>query len=291
LTNFAFYPIIRAVNIFTLFAFISSHFNHLKVTQKGGLKENSMNLPSIVEMLQAGVHFGHQVSRWHPKMEPYIFTQRNGVHVIDLEKTRKILAETLEEAKKMASEGKNILFVTTKPQAKALVKEVAEDAGMPYLTDRWIGGLLTNFAEIKKLIGKYNRLNAEKASGELEKYTKKEQLDIAKQIEKMDTYLYGLKDLKKLPDAIFIPALQREKTAVIESNRMGVDIFGVCDTNANPEKASYIIPANDDGVRSIEMIVKLFGEAVKEGKAEWEKKQKDVVGKNPSTKAPVAPKK
>ena len=235
-----------------------------------------MNLPSIVEMLQAGVHFGHQVSRWHPKMKPYIFTQRNGVHVINLEKTRQILAETLETVKKMAADGKVILFVTTKPQAKEIVKSAAEKCGSPYLTNRWIGGMITNFEEIKKLINKYNRLTAEKESGELEKYTKKEQLDITKQLEKMGLYLGGLKDLKKLPDVIFIPALQREKTAVTESSKVGVEIVGVCDTNANPEKATYIIPANDDGVRSIEMIVNLVSEAVSEGKAELEKKQLDI---------------
>ncbi|MFH0857393.1 MAG: 30S ribosomal protein S2 [Candidatus Magasanikbacteria bacterium] len=235
-----------------------------------------MTIPSIVEMLQAGVHFGHQVSRWHPKMKPYIFTQRNGVHVIDLDKTRKILVETLEDVKKMASEGKTILFVTTKPQAKEIVKKAALDCGMPFLTDRWIGGLLTNFPEIKKLIQKYNRLHEEKASGELEKYTKKEQLDIAKLLEKMDTYLVGLKDLRKLPDAIFVPALQREKTTVVEATRVGVEIIGIADTNANPEKAKYVIPANDDGVRSIELMVNLMAVTIKEGKAEWDKKQNDI---------------
>jgi small subunit ribosomal protein S2 len=240
------------------------------------VKGKYMNLPSIVEMLQAGVHFGHQVSRWHPKMKPYIFTQRNGVHVINLEKTRQILAETLETVKKMASEGKVILFVTTKPQAKEIVKSAAEKCGTPYLTTRWIGGMITNFKEIQKLINKYNRLTAEKESGELEKYTKKEQLDIAKQLEKMGLYLGGLKELKKLPDVIFVPALQREKTAVTEAGKVGVEIVGVCDTNANPEKANYIIPANDDGVRSIEMIVNLVSEAVSEGKAELEKKQLDI---------------
>lgn len=230
-----------------------------------------MNIPSILEMLQAGVHFGHQTSRWHPKMKDFIYTDRNGVHVIDLEKTQVELTKVLPQIKQMAAEGKTILFVSTKPQAREIVKAAALDCGMPFLTDRWLGGMLTNFAEIRKLIKKYVMLKDQQATGELEKYTKKEQLDIAKELEKMDLYLGGLVTLTKMPDALFLPAMQREKTAVMEANRMNVPIVAVCDTNANPEKASYVIPANDDAVNSIKMIVNLVAEAVKEGKMEIEK--------------------
>ncbi|MCB9798433.1 30S ribosomal protein S2 [Candidatus Nomurabacteria bacterium] len=235
-----------------------------------------MQVPTIVEMLQAGVHFGHQTSRWHPKMKPFIFTQRNGVHVIDLEKTQAQLEETLAAIKGLASDGKTILFVSTKPQAREIVKKAASDCGMPYLVDRWIGGMLTNFSEIKKLIDNYNMLTEQRESGELEKYTKKEQLEIAKNLEKMSSYIGGLVDLKKLPDAIFIPALQREKTAVVEANKVGVPIIGIADTNANPDKADYIIPANDDAVKAIDMMVGLVRDAISEGKAEFEKKSKTV---------------
>lgn len=227
-----------------------------------------MKIPSLTEMLEAGVHFGHQISRWHPKMEPFIFTQRNGVHIIDLEATEKQLQETLAEVKQMAKEGKNILFVTTKPQAREIVKAAAMDAGMPYLVDRWIGGLLTNFTEIKRLIKKYAMLKEQQANGELERYTKKEQLRIGKELVKMDQSLAGLVSLEKMPDVIFIPALQREKTVVVEANKMRVPIIGVCDTNANPDKADYVIPANDDAINSIKMMVNLVAEAVKEGKKE-----------------------
>ncbi len=230
-----------------------------------------MKLPSILEMLQAGVHFGHQVSRWHPKMKQYIFTERNGVHVIDLEKTQAKLKEVLESIKKLASEGKLILFVTTKPQAKKIVKEAAESCGMPYMTERWLGGMLTNFPEVKRLLKKYNTLKAEKESGELEKYTKKEQLEFIKDLEKKDTYLAGIASLEKMPDLIFLPSLQKEKTAVTEANRMHVPVIAICDTNANPSKADYVIPANDDAVNSIRMIVNLVAEAVKEGRLEYEK--------------------
>lgn len=231
-----------------------------------------MKIPTLLEMLQAGVHFGHGVSRWHPKMKPYIFTQRNGVHILNLEETQKKLEQTLQEVKKMAAEGKQILFITTKPQAREIVKKAALDCNMPYLIDRWIGGLLTNFPEIKKLLKKYISLKEQEESGALEKYTKKEQLKIRKELEKMDATLLGLVSIQKIPDAIFIPALQREKTAVTEANRMNVPVIGVCDTNANPEKADYIIPANDDAIKSITMIVGLVADAIKEGREEYEKK-------------------
>jgi len=230
-----------------------------------------MKIPSIMEMLKAGVHFGHQVSRWHPKMKPFIFTQRNGVHVINLEKTQEILKGTLEDVKNLAKDGKVILFISTKPQAHDLVKEAAIECGMPYLVDRWIGGLLTNFQEIRKLIRQYNTLKEQQKTGELEKYTKKEQLEISKKLVKMDMSLIGLTTLDKMPDVLFVPALQREKTAVTEARKTGVEVIGIVDTNANPDMADYIIPANDDAVNSIAMMVKLVSEAVKEGKSQIEK--------------------
>ncbi len=232
-----------------------------------------IKIPSLVEMLQAGVHFGHQVSRWHPKMKPFIFTERNGVHIINLEETRSRLESVLETVRQMAADGKLILFVTTKPQAKAIVKAAAIDCGMPYLVERWVGGLLTNFSEIRKLLKKYISLKEQQANGELERYTKKEQLEIGKELEKMDGTLGGLVALQRLPDALFVPAVQREKTAMTEANSTHVPVIGVCDTNANPDKVEYVIPANDDAVNAITMIVGLVAEAVKEGRSEWEKKQ------------------
>ena len=235
-------------------------------------------------MLQAGVHFGHQVSRWHPKMKQYIFAERNGVHIIDLEKTQAQLEEVLPLVEQMTKEGKKILFVSTKPQARDIVKDAAIDAGQPYLVDRWVGGLLTNFSEIKKLIKKYLTLKEQKESGELERYTKKEQLDIERDMEKMEGMIGGLLDLTDLPDVIFLPAFQREKTAFIEANTMGVPIIAVCDTNANPVKADYIIPANDDAVNAIRMMVTLVGEAAKRGVAEAAKRGADAVVSTPGTK-------
>lgn len=222
-------------------------------------------------MLQAGVHFGHKVSRWHPKMKPFIFSQRNQIHIIDLEVTKAQLESVLPEVKKMAADGKKILFVSTKPQAREIVKAAAKECGMPYLTDRWIGGMLTNFAEIRKLIRKYSSLVDQQEKGELEKYTKKEKLEIERQIEKMEKYLGGLTTLARMPDALFVPAVQREKTAITEANRMGIPVVGICDANANPSKVAHVIPANDDAVKSIELMVSVVRDAVKEGVAEYEK--------------------
>jgi len=246
------------------------HYPGCKKEVKG---KCNMKTPQLVDMLQAGLHFGHKVCRWHPKMKPFIYTERHGVHVIDLEKTQIEMEKTLVAVKKMASEGKIILFVSTKPQAKQIVEDAAKDAGMPFLVDRWVGGLLTNFSEIKKLIKKYVSLKEKQANGELEKYTKKEQVKIGKDLEKMDKTLAGLATLTKMPDVIFVPAMQREKTAVIEANKTGVTIVAVCDTNANPTKADYIIPANDDAVNAIKMVVELVGKAAKEGRLEYEKNQ------------------
>lgn len=234
-----------------------------------------MQVPSLVEMLEAGAHFGHKKSRWHPKMQPFIFGDRHGIHIINLEETQKQLETVLASVKQMAKEGKVILFVSTKPQAREIVKAAALDCGAPFLTDRWLGGMLTNFSEMKRLIKKYLRLKEEQATGELEKYTKKERLEIGKEIEKMDTYLSGLSSLEKLPDALFLPSVQQEKTAMTEAAAMKVPVIGICDSNANPRFVEYVIPANDDAVKSITMMVNLVAAAVKEGKAEREKEMKE----------------
>lgn len=228
-------------------------------------------LPSLQELLEAGVHFGHQRSRWHPKMKPYIFGARGGVQIINLEKTLEELEKTLAFVKRLAGEGGTILFVGTKRQAREIIKSAAEKCSMPYLVERWIGGMLTNFPEVKRRLKKYHSLKDQIASGELQKYTKKEQLDIEKDIVKMDKYLSGINKLEKIPEALFIADMRTEKTAIAEAHKTNVTIVGVCDTNVNPLEADYIIPANDDAVNSIKIIVELVGEAIAEGRAEFEK--------------------
>ena len=230
-------------------------------------------MPTLLEMLKAGVHFGHQKSRWHPKMEQFIFGVRNGVHIIDLEKTQEQLEKSLNYVRNLAAKGQVILFVGTKRQAREITKEAAINCEMPYLVERWIGGLLTNFDEVKRRLKKYHNLKEMFASGEIEKYTKKEQVTMKKQLEKLDKYLIGLTTLDKMPDALFIADMRTEKTALAEAERTEVPTVAVCDTNVNPEQVNYAIPANDDAVNSIKLITDLVAEAVKEGKKEFEKKK------------------
>lgn len=229
------------------------------------------NIPSLLEMLKAGAHFGHQNSKWHPKMKPYIYGSKNGVHVIDLERTQAELEKALEYVKDLAAKGKVVLFVGTKRQAQVPIKAAAESCGMPFLTERWIGGLLTNFGEARDRLKKYRTLKDQVATGEIEKYTKKEQVELKKKLAKMEKYLSGLINLEKMPDALYIADMRIAKTAVAEANRVNVPIVGVCDSNVNPEKAAFVIPANDDAVNSIKMFADLIAAAINVGKTEFEK--------------------
>ena len=233
-------------------------------------------MPELQELLKCGVHFGHQSSRWHPKMEPYIYGVRNGIHIIDLEKTVRHMERALSFAKSIAARGGVILFVGTKEQAQEIVKKYAEDCGMPYVNQRWLGGLLTNFPVVLKLIKKYNDLKMKQQTGKLAKYTKKEQVYFDKQIVKMDNNIGGIAKLDKLPDAIFILDLKKEKTSFLEAVARNVPIIAVCDTNVNPADVGYPIPANDDATKSIDILFRLMSEAIKEGKAEGEKDVKKV---------------
>lgn len=232
-----------------------------------------VKIPTLLEMLKAGVHFGHQRSRWHPQMKPFIFGTRNGVHIIDLDKTAEELHKALEYVKTLASQGKVILFVGTKKQAREAVKAAAIASGMPHIVERWIGGLLTNFGEFKKRMKKYKSLKEMVATGEIEKYTKKEQGEIKKEIEHMDKYLLGLESLEKMPDALYIADVRVEKTAMAEAQKMHVPTVAVCDSNVNPNKVTYPIPSNDDAVQAITMMVNLVAEAVQEGAADYVKQK------------------
>jgi len=247
------------------------------------IRKYMSKMPTLLEMLKAGAHFGHQKSRWHPKMAQYLFGSRNGVHIIDLEKSLVEMEKVYEYVKSLAANGKLILFVGTKRQARDIVKAAAEKCEMPYAVERWIGGLLTNFDEVKKRIKKYLQMKEEVRTGEVEKYTKKEQIEFKKELEKMDVYLSGLVKLEKMPEAIYVSDMRVEKTAIAEAQRTGIKVVGVCDSNVNPEKANFIIPANDDAVNAIRIIADLMAEAVNEGKKEWEKKKAEIK----EEKAPV----
>jgi len=223
-------------------------------------------IPTIEEMLKAGMHFGHRTSKWHPKMEPFIFTQRDGVYIIDLIKSRKMLESALEFIKKFASEGKTIMFVGTKMQAKKIIKNLGLETGMPYVSEKWMGGCLTNFLVIKKLIKKYNDLLADKDAGRLNKYTKKERLDLDKEMAKLEIKVGGLVNMNKLPDAIFIWDIKTNNTAVTEAKKKNIPIIAVCDTNVNPTGINYVIPANDDATKTIRLLLNTVKETIKEGK-------------------------
>ncbi len=229
-------------------------------------------MPTILELLQAGVHFGHQKGRWHPKMKEYIFTERGGVHIIDLEKTLIKLEEATDFLRNIAQKGGVVLFVGTKKQGQKMIKKYADESGMPYIIERWIGGLFTNFSNVGKLVKKYRKLKEEMASGALAKYTKKEQVDFNKEIERLGKFVGGLGDMRKIPEAVIILDAKKEKTAIVEARKKGVPIVGFCDSNINPELFDYPIPANDDAVKSIDLITGLLAEAILEGKAKQEAK-------------------
>lgn len=223
-------------------------------------------VPTIEQMLKAGMHFGHRTSKWHPKMAPYIFTARNGVHVIDLVKSRTMLENSLEFITKFTKEGKVVLFVGTKPQVKGPMKAMAAEIGAPYITEKWMGGCLTNFDVIKKMINKYVGMQKDKQTGKLDKYTKKERLDIDRDIARLELKVGGLTNMTKMPDAIFVWDIKVEKTAVQEAQKKNIPVIAICDTNVNPTGINYIIPSNDDATKTVKLILNAIKETVLEAK-------------------------
>lgn len=220
------------------------------------------NIPTLEEMLKAGMHFGHRTNRWHPKMEQYIFTTKNGVYIIDLKKSQKKLEEALEFISKLVSENKSVLFVGTKNQVSLPMKKMAEEVGQPYIVGKWLGGYLTNFLIVKKLVKKYQDLVEKKESGRLEKYTKKERLEFDRQISKLRERVGGLTNLNKLPDALFIWDIREEETAVKEARQKNIPIIAICDTNVNPELVNYPIPGNDDSTKTIAVIMEAIRKTI-----------------------------
>lgn len=222
--------------------------------------------PSVEEMLKAGVHFGHRTSRWHPKMQPYIFGVRSGIHVIDVEKTQVKLEEAMQFVTDLVARGGNIVFVGTKKQITDVVAKSAQACGMPYVNNRWLGGTFTNFPEIQKLIKNYLDLMDKREKGELKKYTKFEQVQFDKKIEDLEDKIGGISSLKKLPEAVFVFDVRNEKTAIDEAKYTGVKVVAICDTNVNPHDIDHVIPANDDSIASLELMSRMVAEAVNEGK-------------------------
>ena len=218
---------------------------------------------SMKLLLEAGVHFGHQTNKWNPKMKPYIFGARNGIYIIDLQQTVGLFQTAYQFIVDTVAGGGEILFVGTKKQAQESVHDESERCSMPYVHQRWLGGMLTNFAQMQKRVYKLKDLKAKRESGELKKYTKREQLLIDREIAQLEKFLGGVADMGKLPDALLVVDTHREEVAVREANKMGIPVVGMVDTNGDPARVDYIIPVNDDAVKSIELVVKAVASAIK----------------------------
>lgn len=216
----------------------------------------------LEDMLRSGVHFGHLARRWCPKMKPYIFMEKNGVHIIDLKKTLVMAEEAMKAIEAIAQTGREIMFVGTKKQAKSIIAGEAERAGMPFVSERWLGGMLTNFSTIRQSIRRMNAIDRMEADGTFDMITKKERLMLMREKDKLMRILGGISDMTRLPAALFVVDIKKEHIAIREARSLGIPIFALVDTNCDPEEVDYVIPANDDAIRSIELMVKAVADAI-----------------------------
>lgn len=220
----------------------------------------------LTDLLNAGAHFGHLTRRWNPKMKPFIFMERNGIHIIDLKKTQELLESAYNAAANIAAEGKRFLFVGTKKQAQEVVKEEAMRCGEFYVTERWLGGMLTNFSTIRKSVKRLSNIEKMEADGTYDKLTKREVMRLEREKEKLHSYLSGVIDMTRLPGALFVVDIKKEDIAVKEARRLGIPVFAIVDTNVDPDGIDHPIPANDDAIKSIQLITKVIADAVLEGR-------------------------
>ena len=221
---------------------------------------------SMKQLLEAGVHFGHQTRRWNPKMAPYIFTERNGIYIIDLQKTVKKIEEAYDFVRDLSAEGGTILFVGTKKQAQDSIKEEAERVGMYYVNARWLGGMITNFTTIRRRVDRLSNLRKMQEDGTFDLLPKKEVIKLNLEIEKLEKFLGGIKDMKKLPSALFIVDPRKEHIALAEAKKLGIPVIAIVDTNCDPDVVDYVIPGNDDAIRAVKLISEIIGNAVLEGR-------------------------
>jgi len=242
---------------------------------------------NVKDLLEAGVHFGHLTRKWNPNMAPYIFMEKNGIHIIDLHKTAVKLEEAANALGKIAASGRKILFVATKKQAKEVVAKHAESVGMPYITERWPGGMLTNFVTIRKAVKKMNAIDRMKKDGTFETLSKKERLQVDRQRAKLERDLGSIADMTRIPSAIFIVDTVREHIAVAEAQKLGIPIFAMVDTNSDPREVDFPIPANDDASKSIDIILSNVVESIKEGLSA-RKAEKDKTKEEPKEEAQAA---
>ncbi len=226
-----------------------------------------MGETTLKDLLEAGVHFGHQTKRWNPKMKPFIFAEKNGVHIIDLRKTLESAERVRTVVRELGAQGKTVLFLGTKTQAKTAVKEEAARCNMPYVTERWLGGTLTNFGTIRKSLGKLEYLESLESEGKISQFSKKEALKLQKEKEKLLRALGGIRQMDRLPALVFVIDTKKEYNAVREARKLGIPIVGLIDTNADPGEVDYPIPSNDDAMRAIRLFCRLIADAVIEGRA------------------------
>ena len=220
----------------------------------------------LKDLLEAGVHFGHQTRKWNPKMKPYIFIARGGIYIIDLQRTLKALNRACDFLKTVGAKGGTVLFVGTKKQAKVAIREMAEKADMPYVTERWLGGMLTNHQTIYKSVQKLDEIEAMMNDGRMETFSKKEQLQFSRQFEKLNTNRGGIRKMKGVPDAVFIVDTAEEETAVREASKLGIPVIGIVDTNCDPTLVNFPIPGNDDAIRAISLFTRVVADSIAEGR-------------------------
>jgi len=245
-----------------------------------------MQKPTFQQLLDAGVHFGHLKRKWNPAMAPYIFMERNGIHIIDLHKTIAKLDETAAAMKQIAKSGRDILFVATKKQAKEIIASKVSAVGMPYITERWWGGMLTNFSTLRRAIKKITTIEKMEKNGTFDKLSKRERLQLSREKEKLVKRLGSVTNMTKLPAAIFIVDVLKEKIAVKEAQKLSMPIFAMVDTNSNPKGIDYIVPSNDDASQSIEIVIDVMTQAIKEGVAE-RKAERDQKSTEKKAKTPI----
>lgn len=249
-----------------------------------------MQIPSFDQLLEATCHFGHLKRKWNPAMAPYIFMERNGIHIIDLYKTQAKLEEAATALKNIAKSGKKVLFVATKKQAKQVVADRAQSVEMPFVIERWPGGMLTNFPTIRKAVKKMATIDKMSKDGTFDNMSKREKLQITRQRAKLEKNLGSIADLNRLPSALFVVDVMKEHIAVAEANRLGIPVFGIVDTNSNPDNVDFVIPANDDASKSIDIILATLCEAIKEGLEERKVENIDRVAAEGETEGEEAPK-
>lgn len=243
-----------------------------------------MKKVDITQLVEAGAHFGHLTRRWNPKMKPYIFMEKNGIHIIDLKKTQKYLVEAAEELTKHVAEGKKVLFVGTKKQAKNVIETEARRCGQNWVSERWLGGMLTNFATIRKSVKRLSNIEKQETDGTFDKITKKERLFLTREKDKLKKVLEGVETMSKLPGALFIVDIKKESIAVQEAHRLNIPVFAIVDTNCDPDVVDYLIPANDDAVKTIEIITNYMADAVLEGEAKLKEKKAEEVAEKERVK-------